>query len=294
MIKLLFIFLLPFSLYASKILSYNIYDRTDRVDVMITFDTPYEGVIKQSLSDSTILIKLEDASIESSKIKKLSSKYIKSITITPMSGYTQIAANVPPSIVLQASKTSDSYGLRLRFTTIVPQTENSIKTQEAEPLGLGSLPTKKSDDISQSYYIVIAILTIGIVMLFYIKKRVSTPQNKQNKSSWLFAQNAQTEKKAPQPTFSSDVSIRFQKSLNSQNSVVMLDFGEQSYLVLMGENNILLDKFTQNRPVTQDDFESILQSRHQELDNFLNNSDENSKEYLRAYKEKAASVRYEV
>jgi hypothetical protein len=261
---------------------------------MITFDTPYEGVIKQSLSDSTILIKLEDASIESSKIKKLSSKYIKSIAITPMSGYTQIAANVPPSIVLQASKTSDSYGLRLRFTTIVPQTENSIKTQEAEPLGLGSLPTKKSDDISQSYYIVIAILTIGIVMLFYIKKRVSTPQNKQNKSSWLFAQNAQTEKKAPQPTFSSDVSIRFQKSLNSQNSVVMLDFGEQSYLVLMGENNILLDKFTQNRPVTQDDFESILQSRHQELDNFLNNSDENSKEYLRAYKEKAASVRYEV
>ena len=289
MIRLLLFFLLPLSLYASKILSYNIYDRTDRVDVMITFATPYEGVIKQSLSDSTILIKLKDASIESSKLKKLSSKYIKSIAITPMSGYTQIAAAVPPSVALQASKTSDGYGLRLRFAPALPTDKKPEKLQEAD--SLHSLPTKKSDDIAQSYYIVITILIIGIIILFYIKKRVSTPQTKQNKTSWLFAQNSEAEKKVSQPTLSNDVSIRFQKSLDSQNSVVMLDFGEQSYLVLMGKNNILLDKFTQNRPVTQDDFESILQSRHQELDNFLN-SNEDSTEYLQAYKEKAASSRY--
>ncbi|MEK6658597.1 MAG: hypothetical protein AABY36_02820, partial [Campylobacterota bacterium] len=117
MIRLLLIFIIPFSLYASKILSYNIYDRTDRVDVMITFDTPYEGVIKQKTNDSAISIKLQDTSIESSKIKQLSSKYIKSITISPMQGYTEIVAEVPPSVTLQASKTSDAYGLRLRFST---------------------------------------------------------------------------------------------------------------------------------------------------------------------------------
>ncbi len=296
MIKLLLIFILPFSLYASKILSYNIYDRTDRVDVMITFDTPYEGLIKQSLSDSNILIKLEDASIESAKVKKLSSKYIKSITITPMSGYTQISANVPPSITLQASKTSDSYGLRLRFTTASQAPQSTAKPQQAESPALASLPTKKSDDIEQSYYIVIAILIIGIIILFYIKKRVSTQPNTKKTSSWLFAESNPTEPtKIKQPSISNnDVTIRFQKSLDEQNSVVMLDFGEQSYLVLMGKNNILLDRFTHNRPTTQDDFESILQSRHQELDNFLNGSNEDSKEYFQAYKEKAASVRYEV
>ncbi|MDT8338677.1 MAG: hypothetical protein RQ763_05735 [Sulfurimonas sp.] len=293
MIKLFLIFLLPLSLYASKILSYNIYDRTDRVDVMITFDTPYEGVIKQNTSDSSILIKLEDASIESTKIKKLSSKYIKSITITPMSGYTQIAAIVPPSINLQASKTSDSYGLRLRFTTAEPAEKSISQPQETEAPLLASLPTKKSDNISQSYYLVITILIIGIVILFYIKKRVSTPQNSKKTSSWLFAQSNNKEQAKPiQPALSDDVSIRFQKSLNEQNSVVMLDFGEQSYLVLMGKNNILLDKFTHNKPTTQDDFESILQSRHQELESFLNSSSEDSKEYLQSYKEKAASVKY--
>ncbi len=69
MIKYFLILALALSLNAAKILSYNIYDRTDRVDVMITFDTPYDGIIKQSITKSKIIIKLQDASIESEKQK---------------------------------------------------------------------------------------------------------------------------------------------------------------------------------------------------------------------------------
>lgn len=294
MIKLLLLFIIPFSLYASKILSYNIYDRTDRVDVMITFDTPYDGVIKQNISNSTITIKLQNASIESSKVKQLSSKYIKAISITPMENYTQVVAEVPPSVSLQASKTSDAYGLRLRFTTNVLSNANVTQPKEAEDESLGALPTKKGDDLSQSYYIVLTILILGIAVLFYIKKRVSTPQSRQAQPSWLFKENKETQNEAaPQTTASTNnVTIRFQKSLNGDNSVVMLDFGEQSYLVLMGKSNILLDKFTENRPSTEDDFNSILQNRHKELENFLN-EDNTYKESLRSYKEKAASISYE-
>ncbi len=310
MIKYLLLFLLPLSLLqASKILSYNIYDRTDRADVMITFDTPYDGVIKQSISKSKIIIKLSGASIESSKIKNISSKFLHSITITPMSNQTQIVASVPSSIKLIASKTSDAYGLRLRFITKSSVTQKgSIKSSKQVTSGsLSSLPTKKSDDMSTSYYIVVAILIIGILILFVLKKKMLTKGTKNQQDPWLF--QASDEKKTETstataiPTQSSDanndISIRFQKSLNEQNSVVMLDFGEQSYLVLMGRNNILLDKFSDNKPVTQDDFESILQNRHQELDDFLrvesNNSNEKSqpKEALQAYKERAASILYE-
>ncbi|MCW8894490.1 MAG: hypothetical protein OQK48_04125 [Sulfurimonas sp.] len=295
MIKYLLLFLLPFSLYASKILSYNIYDRTDRVDIMITFDTPYDGVIKQSVSESTITIKLEDATIESAKIKQLSSKYIKSLSISPMSGHTKIIALVPPSVGLQASKTSDSYGLRLRFAnkTVKQAAPVSNKQTNSEPLSL--LPTKKSDDIAQSYYIVITILIIGIILLFFIKKKVTPKQNSKEPASWLFKENANAPKEvvAQAKTENANVSIRFQKSINNENSVVMLDFGEQSYLVLMGKSNILLDKFTDDRPVTQDDFDTILQSRHKELNDFLQDKKENNKEPLQAYKERAASIAYE-
>ena len=301
MIKYLLLFLLPLSLFASKILSYNIYDRTDRVDVMITFDTPYEGVIKQSTTSSKIIIKLEDASIESSKVKNLSSKFLHSLTITPMSGYTQIVASVPSSVKLQASKTADAYGLRLRFTTVSSTSKTSTATQSksTEQNPLASLPTKQSDNLEQSYYIVIAILIIGIAILLFIKKRVNPAQAKQLNSPWLFKEvqpvkpvpNTQTED-LKNTEDDNSVSIRFQKALNSENTVVMLDFGKQSYLVLMGKSNILLDKFTENKPSTQEDFESILQNRHQELDDFLHAKNE-TKEPLQAYKERAASILYE-
>jgi len=289
MIKLLFIFLLPLALNASKILSYNIYDRTDRVDVMITFDTPYNGVIKQSIGKSKIIIKLQNAEIESSKLKDVSSKFLQSLSITPMSGYTKIVAQVPSSIKLRASKTSDAYGLRLRFTdkvTLKPKQKASTNSNL-----LSNIPTKPDDDMTQSYYIVIAILIFGIIILFFIRKKV-TPQQQKPKDSWLFKSNQQTAESLPSLTDNNNVSIRFQKSIDSENSVVMLDFGEQSYLIIMGKSNILLDKFTDNKPKSQDDFETILQNRHKELNDFLHAEDE-EKEPLQIYKEKAASISYE-
>jgi len=304
--KYLLLFLLPLSLFGSKILSYNIYDRTDRADLMITFDTPYSGVIRQSRRESKIIIKLEDATIESAKIKKVSSRFLRSVAITPMQNETQVIATVPSSVKLIASKTADGYGLRLRFTTkktLKHQTSNSTTTDTSN--NLSNLPTKKDDNISQSYYIVIAILIIGILILFYIKRK-TMPQNQsssQQKTPWLFNANTPKESSAavneqisPQHT-SNEVSIRFQKAIDTNNTVVMLDFGKESYLVLMGNSNILLDKFHEDKPTSQQEFETILQSRHEQLESFLNGTDTakqttENKEPLQAYKERAASLIY--
>jgi preprotein translocase subunit SecG len=309
MIKYLLLFLLPFSLFASKILSYNIYDRTDRADLMITFDTPYNGVIKESRTNSKIIIRLKDASIEAPKIKKVSSHFLHSIAITPMKNETQIIASVPKSVKLMASKTSDGYGLRLRFTNKTAAQQTTL-TKNATPStsdSLSNLPTKKDDNLTRSYSIVIAILIIGILILFYIKKK-TTPQlqknnqSKQQKTPWLFnanekkQQNTKTQQTDATQNTNNEVAIRFQKAIDTHNSVVMLDFGKESYLVLMGNSNILLDKFHENRPSSQQEFESILQSRHEELENFLNNNETSSreavKEPLQAYKERAASLIY--
>ncbi len=310
MIKYLLLLILPLtSLLASQILSYNIYDRTDRVDLMITFDTPYHGLIKQSRSKSKIIIKLENASIEAPKIKKVASRFLQSIAITPLKNETRIIATVPQSVRLIASKTSDGYGLRLRFTnksamkqTTTLSTKNTVNNSAST-----GLPTKKGDDLSRSYYIVMAILIIGIIILFYIKKKTApqqlqkATQQKQQKTPWLFNANTTNTpaSSTKQPSHAEDtdnnVTIRFQKAIDSHNSVVMLDFGKESYLVLMGNSNILLDKFHENRPSSQQEFESILQSRHEELESFLNNNTSTAsteKEPLQAYKERAASLIY--
>jgi len=304
MIKFLFIFLVPLLLDASKLLSYNIYDRTDRVDVMITFDTPYEGVIKQKRTNSQIIIKLLDTDIESPKLKQLSSKFLQSLSITPMTGYTKISASVPKQITLRASKTTDGYGLRLRFTSKTTTNNNKSNTQNKTNNPLSILPTKKDDALSQNYYIVVIILIIGILILLFIKRK-TTKKKTTKENSWLFKENEEDTKETqlqqthnPIDANNKNVSIRFEKTLNKDNSVVMLDFAQHSYLLLLGSTNILLDKFTDDKPQTQDEFESILQDRHKELDEFLKiepkDITDNSKEVLDAYTKKAASISYDV
>lgn len=299
MIKLLLIFLLPLSIYASKILSYNIYDRTDRADVMITFDVPYDGVIKKSISSASassrkIIIKLEDASIESAKLKQVSSEFIKTLAITPLSNHVQLIASVSDGVVLQVSKTSDAYGLRLRFQKQSLQNDKNIlnKSSSQNAPVLSALPTKKTDDMTQSYYIVITILIIGILILFYIKKRV-TNQNSIKKPS---AQKNEVVKhtSTSQNHVNSEVSIRFQKNIDENNSVVMLDFMDQSYLVMMGSNNVLLDRFSDDKPTSIDEFNVILQDHQQMLDNFLNNQDSKSEPGVKSYSQKASSISYDV
>jgi hypothetical protein len=313
MSKIIFSFvLLCVSLYASNILSYNIYDRTDRVDIMLTFDTPYEGKIIKSKINSKIILKLYDAKIESTKIKTLPSKFLRKISINPMSNYTQIVATIPSSdIALKVSKTADAYGLRLRFikkqatknTTNVSNLNLKSKTST-----LSNLPTKKSNDISTSYFIVVTLLIVGIIILLVLKKKVAqTPNNnQQNSKSWLFKtpqaptikQNTKKEPIQKSSQNSDEVTIRFQKHIDEKNSVVMLDFLNQSYLIIIGEyNNILLDKFTDNIPTTQSEFEELLKDKNLKLDEYLKveqkPQEEEKEDILKSFSSKASKTPYD-
>ncbi len=305
MIKIVLLLILPLFLFASNILSYNVYDRTDRTDIMITFDTPFQGIIKEKSTASKIVLTLSDVSIESPKLKKVSSKFIRTLSIIPLNNATQIVASITNSRVhLSASKTTDGYGLRLRFSL---KKRAPKETLEQEPQNLpSSLPTEKNGiAISTNYYIVVGIMIIALFILFYFKKKVqakSIVPKKTKEAPWLFKSTNKTpqESKMTQEEESKNVTIRFQKTIDEENNIVMLDFGPQSYLVLMGKSNILLDKFTDEKPSSQQEFESILQSRNEELESFLSTTSstlkktikEKNQEPLQAYKERAATLLY--
>ncbi len=293
--KLALILLIPAILFGSKILSYNIYDRHDHVDVMLTFDTPYEGVLRQNRQGDVIVIKLEEASIDSPLVKNINSEFLQKLSISPSAEQIEITANVPSNVILQASKTSDSYGLRLRFNppASLPAMGESTAQESTET---SDLPTKEGNEFEQSYYVVIGILVIGIAILFWLKQGIAKKtirMQESPKTPWLF----NTEKKS-NPILSSNTSlaatlegggvhIRFQKTLDASHSVAMLDFGTQSYLVLLGNNTILLDKFQDNIPISQNEFESMLKSKHQELDGFFQLGTTQD-ESFDSYKEKAS------
>lgn len=295
---LLPLLLLPAFLWGAKILSYNIYDRNDRVDVMLTFDTPYEGVLRQNRTGNTFIVKLEEAFIDDPVVKDINSKYLNKLTLSPKEDHIEIIADVANNVVMQASKTSDSYGLRLRFMNPAAPANTISDAATANDTALGALPTKKGNEFEQSYYVVIAILVIGIAILFWLKqniaKRTAAMKN-EPKTPWLFDKTAATEAKTtfstplPLSGDSGGIHIRFQKSLDNSHTVAMLDYGTMSYLVLLGNNTILLDKFQDNVPVTQNDFESLLQSKHRELDGYFQLAPAQD-EVFDSYKEKASGV----
>lgn len=299
---LITLLILPTLVWGAKILSYNVYDRNDRVDVMLTFDTPYEGVLRQTRQGNNIVIKLEEAFIEAPKIKNINSQYLSKLTVAPQGEHIEIVAQVSADVTMQASKTSDSYGLRLRFMSPAA-TESAVSTAPVDETALSGLPTKNSNEFEKSYYVVIAILVIGIAILFWLKqniaKRAGAIQAQQPKAPWLFNKPASDAQTAPSFTPSAapagvigdtgGVHIRFQKSLDATTSVAMLDYGTQSYLVLLGNNTVLLDKFQDNIPVTQNEFETLLQSKHRELDGFFQLASP-ADEPFDSYKEKASGV----
>lgn len=271
---------------------------------MITFDTPYSGKITQTGAKSKIIIKLEGASITSPKMKKVNSPFLQSLSITPLADHTQIIATAATNIALVASRTTDGYGLRLRFKAQT-QTSDDTSVEEGDANSfLSNLPTKEEDALSTSYYIVVGFLLLAIFTLFYLKRKIVSNPKQKVPNTWLFKMDeVQNQNEAPLQTGSSinefmsdathEVSIRFQKALSQDTSVVMLDFGPHSYLVLMGKSNILLDKFLENRPKTQEEFQDILQKRHEQLEEFLGErSTVSKKEPLQAYKERAASIAY--
>ena len=281
--RYLLLLLLPLILFGSKILSYNVYERSNRVDVMLTFDTPFEGKLSQVTRNNQIILKLKGASIEAPKIKNINTSYLHKMTITPINSHTEIILQTAKDVSMSASKTSDAYGLRLRFIKGNPVTKSPVKETSAIA-GLSGLPTKAANEFNNSYYIVIAVLLIGIFIMLWLKKRMGLPQAK-GKQPWLFKGGAKKE----------GISVRFQKPLDPKNRVVMLDYEGHSYLVVIGTSNVLLDKYNGDKPInTQSEFDKILDDNRTELDSYLQLDKSDDIESLQSYKEKASAQVHEL
>jgi len=261
--RYLLLLLLPYLLFGSKILSYNVYERSNRVDIMLTFDTPYEGTLAQIKQTNKIILKLQGASIEAPKIKNVNTSYLHKMMTTPINDHSEIVLQTAADTTMSAAKTNDAYGLRLRFTKYVPPTKQVKQTitkpaVTSAPLA-NTLETKKSTNLNNSYYIVIAVLLICIMIMLWLKNKMGGNQAKR-KQPWLFRGGAKKE----------GISVRFQKPLDPKNRVVMLDYEDQSYLVVLGTSNLLLDKYVHNKPiVTQSDFDKLLDENRTELDSYL-------------------------
>ncbi len=274
--KILIIFIVFLSqLVATNLLTYNLYDRSDRIDIMLSFDSPYEGQIFQEKRDNTITLRLNDLDYNKIIKKSINSTIAQKLTIQPDKNSLLIMIKSENQIGVIASKTTDGFGLRIRIkSTKIEKKPNNITT-------LLSKNSKNSiygdeSNLDTRYVIVVAILFFMLIIMFWIRKRYSPKNISTNKNSWLF-------KKIPNST--QDIKIIYKKQIDTSNSVVLLEFENKRYLVMSGNSNLLLDTFGENELEDKSEFEKAFEDNRKKLDDYLKLQDQK----LENYKTKASS-----
>lgn len=257
------IFLLHLNIFATTLLTYNTYDRDDRVDLMLSFDTPYNGKVFLKKDGHNFTITLKNILFNKKITKNINSPIISSIEIIPQKTDINIILKSKKEINIIASKTTDGFGLRLRAmisgATLKKTSFQKKSMKNDNTKAFGSLPLDKTGYADSKYYMVILVLFLLLIVLWIVKKRITKPTNEKN---WLF-KNSVNE---------NEVKILYRKTIDAKNSVLVLSYMDKRYLVLTGSSNQLLDKFSSNNaPINDDDkeFEEMFAKNRQKLDEFL-------------------------
>ena len=279
------IILLTNSLLGATLLNQNIYDRENRVDLMLSFDTPYNGKIRQAKDNKAINIFLSNVQLQQPFSKQLQNSIVSSITIT-RAGSDSIMIKISSEskkLKVEASRTLDKFGLRLRIipttisnksTYIEPSYEYTNSSSQSQPINF-----KNSSEslLGWRYWIVIGIMLFLLIILYFIKKKGigSTAIN----GGWLMPKSQQI---SPIP----DAVIRYQKPIDRSNRIVLLEFNKCQYLMLLGNSNILLDSFSQTSIIEDEDsFNQLFEENKKQLNHFLK---ENHPDAYEAFKENAS------
>ena len=251
MIKgLILLIMITLSLFSGTVINQNIYEKENSVDIMLSFDTPYKGkVIQKKNNENTILI-LENATVSEKSTQEINSHVVQSLTLTPYKKQLLIELIGIDAFEVDASKTVDNYGLRLR---IKPQ----LSLEALTPIKESEFKTKKEDDISSSYLKVFLVLA-ALIAFLYLLKRWLLNRGGDFQGNWLFDKNEEKRK--------NQIKIKHQRALDVKNRVALISYADKEYLLLLGNNNLLLDTFDASNPAS---FDTVLSQNEEALSDFI-------------------------
>jgi len=268
-------------LSASNLLTYNVYERSDRVDVMLSFDAPHEGGISQKSDATSITLTINDLGYDKMIEKSINSNIIQELAIIPEKNNTlKVVLKSDKKVSVVASKTVDGFGLRIRSSIMQAPAQSSAESATAAT-ALPATSSSATDFIDTRYIIVILTLLFLLALMFWIKKRLGIqtirPAAASNGGkSWLFN---------PKTGSQQEVNVLHKKQIDNQNSVVLFEYGTIKYLVMTGNSNVLLEKFQNGEVKDDNDFEKVFEENRRRLDDYLKLQDNK----LSTYKNKASA-----
>ena len=298
------------ALWGSNLSTYNIYERSDRVDIMLSFDAPYSGAILQERKDGVITLLFKDLQNDQNIEKSVNSSILQELLFEPRGQNLALVIKSDAQVAVSASKTTDGFGLRIRVTpenaansaaatALSPQetreniteatnlssdqnASNLTPSTQGAGLNLGIqngdvnfMTQGMSDMIDYRYYSVLGVLALLLVVLLFIKAKL---KNKQ-KTIKTKRENGWFEKVKSE----GGVEIIYEKPLDDTNKVILFQHLDRRYLVLTGTSNVLLDKFGEEQMASEQDFQSFFEENQKKLNAYIEN-----RQTLDAYKDKAS------
>ena len=268
MIKQISLFLLlSLSLFSTTLNDTKIFENEEMIDIMLTFDDPYQGKITQKREDDAVILTLEACQIQKNITKEPHSDLLESMHIIPYKENLFIKLDAKTPFNVEASKTLDLYGLRLRISPL----QEKEKITPIEDTSDMKLETKKEDGIEGAYLKMLLVLFF-LIALLYILKRWLAQRGNDFPSNWLFS----TIEKAKE----TKIEILHQRPLDRTNRLALVSYNQKEYLLLLGSNNLLLDSFSSLESPVKKDFEAHLEENQEDLKEFI------KKKKMQAYKEK--------
>lgn len=208
--KKLFFLLVPIFLFSANLINVNFFEGKNKLDILFSLDNKFNGQVKKVNNSSFII-----TDIKTNKViqKEFNKKFINSIIISPADNGVKIDILANKKFKTSVALTPDEFGLRFRIEKIVPSNLN--KTKEKIQF---STNQQKLDLFSYIIGIVILLL-IAIFLWFLKRKAINLPIVKEN------------------------MKVLVQKPIDAKNKVVLFEYQDRKYLMLIGNTNVLLDVF---------------------------------------------------
>ncbi|WP_103651089.1 excinuclease ABC subunit A, partial [Campylobacter concisus] len=230
---------------------------------------------------------LNSLNYDQSASKDINSKIIQELEIEPKQNSLVLNLRSNDAIIVNASKTTDSFGLRIRVTlkNAKPQIQNMPQASaKIETPSTPKIDEEPMLNIDSRYFIVLSVL-IALLVFLYVFKRYIT--SKSNDFSGFKAPRNQSQNDTKSMNWllknqNSNVNIIYEKYLDRTNKLMLLSYENRRYLVIVGSSNVMLDSFGEDRIQNEQDFAIFFEENKKKLSSFL----EERKNSLSNYKDK--------
>jgi flagellar biogenesis protein FliO len=170
--------------------------------------------------------------------KEFKSEFLKKVLITPYEDGVKLKIEANSKYTTSIALTPEGYGIRVRIKRVKPFSK------------IMSNKELKQIDYATYILVIVILVLLGLLMILFKRKRGTN--------------------------YNLDLKIVFQRAIDPKNKIVLIEYQNRKYLVLVGTTNILLDIFDKEMISIKGGFDEMLKlnDKMEEIKRYIKNAEE--------------------